>query len=234
MSSAAAVPQSATLVPTVSWFTRKTTDGENAANSVATTGIPFVIQRALAIVGIALLSPLMLLTALAIRLESRGPAIFTQVRVGENGRYFRIFKFRSMYLRDDPRYQEPDRSQSDRDGICQKYFKDPRITSVGRIIRKLSIDELPQLLNVVTGEMALIGPRPALPAEVNEYRYGMLRRLDCKPGLTGLWQVSGRADTTFDQQIELDTRYVDERSPVMDLWILFATVPAVLMAKGAY
>lgn len=210
------------------------TDLDQQTSTVLPRGLPNCLQRLAAAIGLVLISPLLLLTILIIRTESRGSAVFTQVRVGENGRRFRIYKFRSMYMPEDPKYIEPDASQSDREGICQKFFSDPRITPVGKVIRKLSIDELPQLFNVVLGDMVLIGPRPALPNETDAYRYHMLQRLNCKPGLTGLWQVSGRADTTFDEQIDLDVRYVQQRSLWMDLRILLATFPAVLLGKGAY
>ena len=139
-----------------------------------------------------------------------------------------------MYMPSDPRYVDISRMKSDREGVAKKLFNDPRITKVGKIIRKLSIDELPQLLNVLRGDMVLIGPRPALPEEVEKYTLEQFRRLDAVPGLTGLWQVSGRADTTFEEQMSLDIRYVEERSLAMDLRILVATVPAVLLGKGAY
>lgn len=196
------------------------------------TGMPMFLQRLLAIVAVLLLSPILLITALLIRLQSQGPVVFHQVRVGEHGQRFTMFKFRSMYLPSDHRFQQP--GPSDRDGICKKYYNDPRITPIGRVIRKLSIDELPQLFNVIFGDMALIGPRPALPSEVDAYESYMLHRLDVKPGITGLWQVSGRADIGFEEQILLDFKYVEQRSFIMDLKILFATVPAVITGRGAY
>ena len=192
------------------------------------TGIPHCLQRLAALMGLLLLSPLLCLVALAIRSETPGGVLYRQNRVGLNGEVFSILKFRSM----DPRVQAA--VISDREGICSKSFKDPRITRVGKWIRKASIDELPQLWNVVLGHMALIGPRPALLSEVNQYQHSMLERLDVMPGITGLWQVSGRADTTFEEQIELDTDYVANQSFWMDISILFRTVPAVVMARGAY
>ncbi len=196
--------------------------------------IPGGVQRFGALILLLALSPIMLLSYLAICAESRGPAIYTQTRVGLLGRRFRIYKFRSMYRPDDPRYVDTSNLASDREGVCKKLFKDPRITRVGKVIRKLSIDELPQLVNVLLGDMVLIGPRPALPEEVDEYSLRQFKRLDACPGLTGLWQVSGRADTSFEEQMNLDLRYVEERSLLLDLRILFATVPAVLSGKGAY
>lgn len=199
-----------------------------------TNGLPENLQRLLALIALIILSPLLLLTMFAIRIESKGPVFFKQVRVGEQGRRFTMYKFRSMYMPDDPRYVDPAQLISDRDGVCNKFKKDPRITCVGRIIRKLSIDELPQLLNVLKGEMVLIGPRPALPQETDAYDWYMLERLNTKSGLTGLWQVSGRADTSFQEQIDLDLRYVRERSWLLDLKIMLATIPAVVTGKGAY
>ena len=199
-----------------------------------TNGLPENLQRLLALITLIILSPLLLLTMFAIRIESKGPVFFKQVRVGEQGRRFTMYKFRSMYMPDDPRYVDPAQLISDRDGVCNKFKKDPRITCVGRIIRKLSIDELPQLLNVLKGEMVLIGPRPALPQETDAYDWYMLERLNTKSGLTGLWQVSGRADTSFQEQIDLDLRYVRERSWLLDLKIMLATIPAVVTGKGAY
>jgi len=124
--------------------------------------------------------------------------------------------------------------KSDRDGVCNKFFNDPRVTRMGKFIRKYSIDELPQLINVVKGDMLLIGPRPALLIETDQYSMKARKRLATTPGLTGLWQVSGRANTTFEEQIELDLRYVSEKSWVCDMKILLATVPVVLFGKGAY
>ena len=197
-------------------------------------GLPVALQQFAAAVGVLLISPLLLIVAVAIRLESRGPVIFTQVRVGKNGEEFKLYKFRSMYMSDDPRYVDTSGIKSDREGVCRKILRDPRITCVGRTIRKYSLDELPQLLNVVLGKMVLVGPRPALPCEVAEYDLKARKRLLVKPGLTGLWQVSGRADTTFDEQIELDVSYVKAKSLLLDIKILMLTVPAVLSARGAY
>lgn len=205
---------------------------ERIINSYFARGLPMLLQRLFALVAIVMFAPIFIVTALAIAFDSRGPVIFRQIRVGEQGNRFPMYKFRSMYLPTDKRFRMPE--TSDRDGICKKYYSDPRITAVGRVIRKLSIDELPQLFNVLFGHMALIGPRPALPSEVNDYEVFMLHRLDVKPGITGLWQVSGRADISFAEQIQLDFQYIRERSFLMDLKILFATVPAVVGGRGAY
>lgn len=204
----------------------------NYFSAICNSGLPNCIQQFGALLAILILSPILIGTAIAIAINSRGPIIFKQIRVGEQGKRFTMYKFRSMYMPTDSRYKLPEKS--DREGICMKNYQDPRITKVGKWIRKLSIDELPQLFNVLFGDMALVGPRPALPSEVNAYSGFMLHRLDVKPGITGLWQVSGRADINFDDQIVLDFEYVEKRDLLMDLKILFATVPAVVTARGAY
>jgi lipopolysaccharide/colanic/teichoic acid biosynthesis glycosyltransferase len=139
-----------------------------------------------------------------------------------------------MRTESDPNYIQPQSENSDRKGVCKKFKNDPRLTLMGKIIRKTSIDELPQLINVVLGNMALVGPRPALLQEVEAYEPYMLKRLEAMPGITGLWQVSGRANTSFDEQIKLDLRYINQQNIRSDIKILFATIPAVLFAKGAY
>ncbi|MCF2856556.1 sugar transferase [Pseudoalteromonas sp. SMS1] len=197
-------------------------------------GIPVWLQRTVATLGLLVISPLLMLLMIALKLESKGPCVFKQVRVGKYGRRFTMYKFRSMYTQDDPRFKAPEQKDSAREGVCQKYIHDPRITSIGRFIRKYSIDELPQLLNVVKGDMLLIGPRPALEIEVAQYNPSQLSRLNSEQGLTGLWQVTGRADTTFEQQVQLDDRYIQEQSITSDIKILCKTVPCVLGAKGAY
>ncbi|WP_320821670.1 sugar transferase [Reinekea sp.] len=198
------------------------------------TCLPTAIQRLAAAIGLLLILPLLFLVGLALRWESKGSVIYSQVRVGKRGRRFTLYKFRSMYLPTDPKYIDPSQLHSDRAGACKKLFKDPRITALGRILRKLSIDELPQLWNVVKGDMLLIGPRPALTEEVAVYSSLAMDRLQVVPGLTGLWQVSGRADTSFDEQIALDLRYIREQSLTLDLKILIYTLPAVVFGKGAY
>ena len=197
-------------------------------------GIPMFLQRSVALMTLLFLSPLLLIFMLLIRLESAGGCFFSQDRIGKYGRHFRMYKFRSMYLKTDLRYAEPDPGKSDREGICKKYKNDPRISIVGAFIRKFSIDELPQLINIVKGDMALIGPRPALAIEVNAYPTSALCRLNGMPGLSGLWQVSGRADTDFDTQVKLDDRYLQQQSIGFDIKILLATLPCVIGAKGAY
>lgn len=182
---------------------------------------------------ILILSPLLLATALAIRLTSPGSVFFFQTRVGLNGKTFKIIKFRSMH-RDAEARQAELLAQSDRSGVCFKQKKDPRITAVGRVIRRYSIDELPQLFNVLKGEMSLVGPRPALPSEVAAYPSNALRRLKALPGITGVWQVSGRANISFEEMVEMDIEYANSASLSRDLALLLLTIPAVLSARGAY
>ncbi|MBA6252316.1 MULTISPECIES: sugar transferase [unclassified Colwellia] len=197
-------------------------------------GIPVILQQSIALLALILISPVLLIVIILIKTESLGGALFYQTRVGENGRHFKMYKFRSMYLKSDPLFKEPDPSQSSRKGVCKKYINDPRITKIGQFIRKYSIDELPQLFNIVRGDMCLVGPRPALSIETYEYDNFIQPRLFTKPGLTGLWQVSGRADTNFEEQLQLDKCYIKQQSFLMDCKIIALTIPAVLMAKGAY
>jgi lipopolysaccharide/colanic/teichoic acid biosynthesis glycosyltransferase len=197
-----------------------------------------------AISGLVLFSPLMLVTALAVKLTSPGPIIFQQTRLGKRGSHFSFYKFRSMEAGNDDRVHreyvcklingENDRiNQGEKDRPLYKLKNDCRITKVGRIIRKLSIDELPQLFNVLKGEMSLVGPRPPIPYEVEKYKSWHLRRiLEVKPGITGLWQVDGRSKTSFDEMVRLDIRYVQNRSLWLDIKILFRTVREVLIPKG--
>jgi len=214
---------------------------------------PISIQRGLkrgmdilgSIVGLLLFSPLMAITAIAIKLNSSGPAIFKQSRLGIRGIRFPFYKFRSMYWKVDDRIHREyvnhlikgnleDINQGDQQEPLYKMKSDPRITKIGRIIRKLSIDELPQFLNVLKGEMSLVGPRPPLPYETEKYEPWHLRRiLEVKPGMTGLWQVDGRSKTSFDDMVRMDLRYVQNWSLWLDIRILFKTVKAVVCPKGA-
>jgi exopolysaccharide biosynthesis polyprenyl glycosylphosphotransferase len=180
-----------------------------------------------------LTSPIFLITAIAIKLDSPGPVFFKQTRVGKWGATFGCYKFRSMYIDAEQRKAQL-AAQNEADGPIFKIRNDPRITRVGRIIRKLSVDELPQLINVLKGEMSLVGPRPALPREVAQYNFDQLRRLDAVPGITGLQQVSGRSDLSFKRWVELDIQYIAEQSFVKDVEILLKTLPAVLTGRGAY
>lgn len=195
-----------------------------------------VAKRALdilvATVAIVLLSPILLLAALLVRLTSRGAVIYTQTRVGVGGRKFTCYKFRSMCANADA-LRSRIRHLS-LDDTTFKVVNDPRITPVGRWLRRLSIDELPQLLNVLRGDMSIVGPRPPLPEEVVKYTRHQLGRLSVKPGLTCLWQVSGRSHIGFAHWVELDLLYIDTMSFTRDLSIILRTVPAVLTCRGAY
>jgi exopolysaccharide biosynthesis polyprenyl glycosylphosphotransferase len=177
--------------------------------------------------------PLLLGLALCVRVTSRGPVLFRQVRVGRDGRQFRIFKFRSMYVDAEARLAEL-RHLNEHDGVLFKIRDDPRVTRVGRWLRRFSLDELPQLLNVALGQMSLVGPRPPLPSEVAAYVDDVRRRLAVKPGMTGLWQVSGRSDLPWEEAVRLDLRYVENWSLSLDLVILLRTMTAVVRSSGAY
>jgi exopolysaccharide biosynthesis polyprenyl glycosylphosphotransferase len=191
------------------------------------------VDRAGAALLIALLSPLFLAIAWRVRCDSAGPALFRQVRVGRNGREFRIFKFRTMYTDAEARLAAL-RGLNENDGVLFKMRDDPRVTRIGRTLRRYSLDELPQLFNVVLGQMSLVGPRPPLPAEVAMYHDDVLRRLVVKPGMTGLWQVSGRSDLPWEEAVRLDLRYVENWSLSLDLMILLRTLTAVVRSSGAY
>lgn len=184
--------------------------------------------------GLLLLSPLLLAVAAAIRLESPGPVLFKQVRVGRWGKLFNMYKFRSMYVDAEQRKKALTANNEMAGGVLFKMKYDPRMTRVGRKIRKASIDELPQLWNVLVGDMSLVGPRPPVPSEVDQYSLADRRRLEVIPGITCLWQVSGRSDIPFERQVELDVQYIESQSFLTDLRILLATIPAVLLGKGAY
>jgi lipopolysaccharide/colanic/teichoic acid biosynthesis glycosyltransferase len=180
------------------------------------------------------LAPLFVLVAVLIKLTDRGPILFWQTRTGRWGREFQFPKFRSM-INNAEKLIDDLLHQNDHDyGITFKMRDDPRITWIGRIIRKLSIDELPQLWCVLKGEMSLVGPRPALPREVAHYTLADRRRLDVIPGLTCIWQVSGRSMIPFPQQVQLDIAYIESQSLWLDFKLLLKTVPAVLLSKGAY
>ncbi len=192
-----------------------------------------VLDRTLAIAALVVLSPLIGGAALAVKLTSPGPAFYRQTRVGIDGSTFTIWKLRSMYIDADAR-RDLLLSQNEGHGLLFKMRQDPRVTPVGRVLRRYSIDELPQLFNVVRGDMSLVGPRPPLMAEVEAYPDMVQRRLHVKPGLTGLWQVSGRSDLSWDEAVRLDLRYVDNWSVAMDLMILWRTGRAVFAGSGAY
>lgn len=182
---------------------------------------------------LAVLLPFMALVALAIKLQDGGPVLYRQERSGRDGETFRMLKFRSMVVGADRRVDQL-AAHNDADGVLFKIREDPRVTRLGKVLRKFSIDELPQLVNVLRGEMSVVGPRPPLPDEVEVYPTDMHRRMLVRPGLTGLWQVSGRSDLSFDEAVRMDLYYVDNWSLVGDLVILLKTVRAVLVGKGAY
>lgn len=178
--------------------------------------------------------PFLLLIALAIRVDSKGPALFRQTRIGQRGREFQIFKFRTMAVDAEARKSSLEPQGHDTNAVLFKSRQDPRITRVGRWLRRFSIDEVPQLLNVFLGEMSLVGPRPGLAAEVDKYEPDAMRRLRVRPGMTGLWQVSGRATLDWEQTVRLDLWYVDNWSSTLDLQILVRTARAVVGGRGAF
>jgi lipopolysaccharide/colanic/teichoic acid biosynthesis glycosyltransferase len=184
--------------------------------------------------GLLALLPLFVLVALAITLEDRGPVLFLQRRVGLRGRVFLFPKFRSMVINAHAMKAGIAGLTENKDGVTVRIKRDPRITRIGRFLRRSSIDELPQLWCVLVGDMSLVGPRPAVPIEVARYTREQRERLAVKPGLTCYWQVQGRSDVPFEKQVELDRRYIAEQSLWLDLRLLLATIPAVLSARGAY
>lgn len=209
-----------------------------AARSAARQVTPAsVIRRGLDVAvassAVILLSPLFAATAIAIKVESRGPVFFKQYRVGKDGREFPMLKFRSMCVDAESRRAEL-LATSDREGICFKSKCDPRITRVGRFIRRFSIDELPQAFNVLRGEMSMVGPRPALPVEVAAYPKRAYGRLAVKPGITGVWQVSGRAEVGFDKMVDMDLAYAASRTILLDLILIAMTFRAVISGRGAH
>ena len=191
------------------------------------------LDLTLALLGLSLSAPLMALIALVVKLNSQGPAIFKQTRVGVGGRSFTCYKFRSMYAHAEQQRRQL-QSRNEVTGPVFKIKRDPRMTPVGRLLRKFSLDELPQLVNVLKGEMSIVGPRPPIPSEVCEYGAKELGRLSVQPGLTCLWQVSGRSEIGFAEWVELDLRYIETMSFWQDLTIIAWTIPAVLSTRGAY
>lgn len=195
-------------------------------------------KRAVDVVGSAcallVLSPLFALIAVVIKLQDRGPIFFAQTRVGRYGREFRMLKFRSMWPDADRRLAEVLAQNQHAGGVTFKMRHDPRVTPIGRYLRRFSLDELPQFYNVLIGDLSLVGPRPPVPREVALYALSDRRRLAVKPGITCLWQISGRADIDFSGQVKLDVNYIDNPSLKQDLRILVKTVPAVIFGAGAY
>jgi lipopolysaccharide/colanic/teichoic acid biosynthesis glycosyltransferase len=192
-----------------------------------------LLDITVSLVAMVLLSPVFILAALSIISESKGPVFYRQTRVGMHGKHFKMWKFRSMQynlsLADEARLLEA----KNKAGLRFKMTDDPRITGVGKFIRKYSVDELPQLYNVLAGEMSLVGPRPAIPPEVAEYSPRQMMRLKAMPGITCIWQVSGRSNIPFLQQVEMDIEYINRANILLDLTLLLKTVPAVLFCRGA-
>ncbi|QLE86054.1 exopolysaccharide biosynthesis polyprenyl glycosylphosphotransferase [Shewanella sp. Scap07] len=193
-----------------------------------------IVDVVVASIALLLLSPLFMLVFMLIRIESPGAVFFSQQRAGKHNLPFKMWKFRSMYTDAQQRLQKLQAQNEMQGGVTFKMKQDPRITRVGRFIRKASIDELPQLWNVLKGDMSLVGPRPALLSEVEQYSQHQRRRLNIKPGITCIWQVSGRSDIPFDKQVQLDIDYIYQQSLTADISLLLKTIPAVLTARGAY
>ncbi len=193
-----------------------------------------VLDLMIATTALLLLSPLMLVTATAIKIDSRGKVFFSQIRIGKNGVPFRFWKFRSMCSNAESKLAQIQQSNEMDGGVLFKIKDDPRVTRVGRFIRKYSIDELPQLWNVIIGDMSLVGPRPCLESELDQYSVSDLKRLDALPGITGEWQTSGRSNSSFREQMDLDINYVYERNILGDIQILLKTIPVVVSGEGAY
>jgi len=197
----------------------------------------FLLKRLFDIIAsvflLMVLSPIIILAAVLIKLDSKGPVLFMQDRVGKDGNVFKMYKFRSMYIDAEERLKEL-RYLNEAKGPIFKIKNDPRVTRIGKFLRKSSIDELLQLINVIKGEMSLVGPRPPLPREVKKYTLKQKLRLAITPGITGLWQVSGRSKLTFDDMVNLDLYYIENKNILLDLKILIKTIPAVLKMEGAY
>ncbi|MGL4760499.1 MAG: sugar transferase [Sarcina sp.] len=184
------------------------------------------------LVGIVLLMPLYIIVAIWIKVDSKGPIMFSQERVGLDGRVFNMYKFRSMVINAEE-LKEKLKQQNERKGPMFKIKEDPRVTKIGKFIRKTSIDELPQLINILKGEMSIVGPRPSLPKEVAQFDEWMMERLDVKPGLTCYWQVQGRDDIGFKEWMKLDIKYVKERSFALDIKLILKTFTVLLGDKNA-
>ncbi|WP_297631082.1 sugar transferase [uncultured Clostridium sp.] len=187
----------------------------------------------LSVIGLIILSPILLIVAIAIKLESKGPLIFAQDRVGKDKRNFKMYKFRSMVVNAEE-IKKKLKHKNEMSGPMFKMKNDPRITKVGKFIRKTSIDELPQLINVIKGDMSLVGPRPSLPDEVKEFEPWMMRRFEVKPGLTCYWQVGGRNEIEFEDWMKLDIKYVENRSVSEDIKLIFKTFFVLFGDKNAH
>mgnify|MGYP000896892858 CR=1 FL=1 len=221
---ARAVPSSLNGTPTVAY--------RRVPENLVALGFKHLVDKTGAVIGILLAAPIMITAAIAIKLESRGPVFFKQTRSGANGRPFPLYKFRTMTA-DAERHKESLRDLNEMSGPVFKIKQDPRVTRVGRVLRKYSIDEIPQFFNILRGEMSLVGPRPPLPSEVANYEPWQRRKLAVKPGLTCIWQVSGRNQIDFEDWMRLDLEYIDNWSLWLDARILAKTVPTVLKGEGA-
>ena len=205
---------------------------ENERSNILYEVIKRIIDTVASFIGLILLSPLILIVSMLIKLESKGEVIFKQKRVGLNGKEFYMYKFRSMVINAEELKKQLE-SQNEMSGPMFKIKDDPRITKVGKFIRKTSIDELPQLINVIKGDMSLVGPRPSLPKEVKKFEQWMMERLEVKPGLTCIWQISGRNNIGFEEWMKLDIKYVRERSFKLDMKLILKTVLVLLGDKNA-
>ncbi|MFR3174550.1 MAG: sugar transferase [Clostridium sp.] len=205
---------------------------ENERSNILYEVIKRIIDIVASFIGLILLSPLILIVSMLIKLESKGEVIFKQKRVGLNGKEFYMYKFRSMVINAEE-LKEQLESQNEMSGPMFKIKDDPRITKVGKFIRKTSIDELPQLINVIKGDMSLVGPRPSLPKEVKKFEQWMMERLEVKPGLTCIWQISGRNNIDFEDWMKLDIKYVRERSLVLEFKLIFKTIFVLFGDKNA-
>lgn len=221
----------------LSWTERRIVAVELGAEGGARPTSALAVKRAVdvvgASVGLVVLGPVLLGLMVAVRLHDGGPSLFAQRRLGQHGRAFTMYKLRSMRVGAEAERAalEP---ENELNGPVFKLRRDPRVTPLGRWLRRSSLDELPQLLNVLRGEMSLVGPRPPLPDEVARYEPWQVRRLSMRPGLTGLWQVSGRSELPFERWMQLDLAYIDRWSLALDASVLLRTVPAVLSGRGAW
>ncbi|QLC25201.1 WecB/TagA/CpsF family glycosyltransferase [Parasphingopyxis algicola] len=219
--------------PVFLWHAARHAIARRGIAAQAGDGAKRAIDVTIGSLALAMLAPIMAAIALLIKAEDGGSAFFSQTRIGKNGKPFKMLKFRSMAVDAEAR-RAALLDQSERDSVCFKMRNDPRITRVGKWLRRFSLDELPQIYNVVAGDMSLVGPRPALPAEVQSYKNDSWKRLSGRPGITCTWQVSGRANIPFDKQVELDVEYLSSRTLLRDIWLLTKTIPAVVSGRGAY
>jgi lipopolysaccharide/colanic/teichoic acid biosynthesis glycosyltransferase len=228
---------SATLSPRTKKLARLRTCGKKHLR-ILSTNCDRIFKRWMDICGslaaIIMLTPVFIPVAIWLKLDSPGPLIYRQVRVGQHGRLFYFYKFRSMYIDSEARRLALEKENESKDGVIFKMKNDPRITRCGRFIRKYSIDETPQFFNVLLGDMSLVGPRPPLPSEVAQYTLDDRKRLEILPGITCIWQISGRSDIPFREQVVLDKEYIRGQGFWKDVLILLKTIPAVVSGKGAY